>query len=249
MHAHRHIRAGLARQGGFPIDPGRSTPSVALGHLPHTHQGVRPRPQHQFLQRPNLSPVLLPRRLEDPAPQPRYVLLMGTPIDHVPVHDSDVLGSVHRDGVQLAPMVRETTGPQFVQRLTCPCQHPHRSDHIKSVSGQLCRDDRRRCRSQLSRVSRCLSATGLRVLGILSRRGIPSLSRSTYPKTPMASMFPGPRRGFHVPHTRYATGLGALFTPRPRGAHPSGRARPDVARPLCQGPGPVTPVTIPSTRS
>ena len=26
---------------------------------------------------------------------------------------------------------------------------------------------------------------------------------------------PGPRRGFHVPHIRYTTGLGALFTPRP----------------------------------
>lgn len=59
---------------------------------------------------------------------------------------------------------------------------------------------------------------------------------------------PGPRRGFHVPHTRYTTGLGALFTPRPRGAHLASRARLTIARPLCQGPGPITPVTIPSTR-
>ena len=41
----------------------------------------------------------LPRRLEDPAPQPHYVLLMDPPVDGIPVEN--VVGSVHRHGVQL----------------------------------------------------------------------------------------------------------------------------------------------------
>jgi len=57
---------------------------------------------------------------------------------------------------------------------------------------------------------------------------------------------PGPRRDFHVPHIRVATGLGALFTPRPSGAHTTGPIPPVAARPLSQGPGPIAPVLIPS---
>ena len=58
---------------------------------------------------------------------------------------------------------------------------------------------------------------------------------------------PGPRRGFHVPHIRVTAGLGALFTPRPSGALAAGPIPPATARPLSQGPGPITPVLIPST--
>ena len=57
---------------------------------------------------------------------------------------------------------------------------------------------------------------------------------------------PGPRRGFHVPHIRVTAGLGALFTPRPSGALTTGPIPPAAARPLSQGPGPITPVLIPS---
>ena len=46
-------------------------------------------------------------------------------------------------------------------------------------------------------VSRCLSAAGVRFLGILSRPGLPPLLRSAY-RT--ASRRRGPERGFHVPH-------------------------------------------------
>ena len=239
-----------ARQGGFPVDPGRSTPSVALGHLPHTHQRVRPRPQHQFLQRPNLSPVLLPRRLEDPAPQPRYVLLMGTPIDHVPVHDSDVLGSVHRELVSNLPLwVCETTGSLVCSKAHLPTSAPSQArPHQVGI------------RPVMPRRSTEVPITTGRGFPVAFRppafgswascpaEGFPSLSRSTYPDTPMASMFPGPRRGFHVPHTRYATGLGALFTPRPRCAHPSvscppGRRAPPLpgARSCHPGHHPIYP--------
>src|SRR5258708_15010807 len=57
---------------------------------------------------------------------------------------------------------------------------------------------------------------------------------------------PGPRQGFHVPHIRVTAGLAALFTPRPSGALTAGPIPPAAARPLCQGPGPITPAFIPS---
>ena len=66
---------------------------------------------------------VLPRRLEDPAPQPDYVLLMKTPVNCVPI-ERDVLGSVHRDGVQLAPSVHQAIGrtgsPAHVSTLSSP---------------------------------------------------------------------------------------------------------------------------------
>jgi hypothetical protein len=48
-----------------------------------------------------------------------------------------------------------------------------------------------------AQVSCCLSAAGLRFLGILSRPGIPPLLRSAY-RT--ARRRRGPEQGFHVPH-------------------------------------------------
>ena len=44
-------------------------------------------------------------------------------------------------------------------------------------------------------VSRCLSAAGVRFLGILSHPGIPPLLRSAYRADQR-----GPERGYHVPH-------------------------------------------------
>ena len=101
VHPHSHARPGLGSQGDLPVDPGSPAPRVALRHLPHADQRVRPGPQHQLLQVPGLGPVLLPRRFEDPLPQPPYVLLMGTPVNSVPVQHA--LRSVHRH-----------------RRLTCP---------------------------------------------------------------------------------------------------------------------------------
>ena len=134
MYFHRHLGPGLRRQRYLSIDPGRPTPSVALGHLPHTHQRVRPGPQHHLLQGPDLGPVLLPRRLEDPPPQPPHVTLMGSPADGVPVQS--VLRSVHRQGVQLVP--RLVGMVSFgVQRLTCPRQRPFGPSPPGLISGQL----------------------------------------------------------------------------------------------------------------
>ena len=94
------------------------------------------------------------------------------------------------------------------------------------------------------RVSCRLSTTGIRLLGILLPPRSSAPSRSAYQA---ASAWT--RRDFHVPHIRVTAGLGALFTPRPSGAHTTGPIPPAAARPLYQGPGPITPVLIPSPRA
>jgi hypothetical protein len=90
--------------------------------------------------------------------------------------------------------------------------------HVSTLSGPAAQtgirpvshDDRLGV-TAIRRESRRLSATGICFLGILSRRGVPPLSRSAYRDNESL----GPRRGFHVPRTRDATGMGAPFTPGP----------------------------------
>jgi hypothetical protein len=77
---HEHLRS----QRDLPVDPGGLAPGIALRHLPHADQRVGAAAQHQLLQAPDFRPVLLPRRLEDPLPQPPYVLLAGTPVQQRP---------------------------------------------------------------------------------------------------------------------------------------------------------------------
>src|SRR6266511_4266682 len=163
VHPARHLCPGRRRQRELPVDPGGPAPSVALRDLPHADQRVRPGPQHQLLQRPDLGPVSLLRRLEDFLPQPPYVVLMGPPLDGVPVRH--VFGSVHRHGVQLAPSVRKAYQHQR-SKAHLPTSAPFRAQPPGLVSGQL---------SQttgggpitLSWVSCRLSATGIGFLGIL----------------------------------------------------------------------------------
>jgi len=47
-------------------------------------------------------------------------------------------------------------------------------------------------------ISCCLSATGIRFLGVLFPHGIQLSSRSAYHTRPQERC--GPQRGFHVPH-------------------------------------------------
>jgi hypothetical protein len=103
VHPHRHLRPGLGSQSDLPVDPGGLAPSVALRHLPHADQRVGSAPQHQLLQVPDLWPVLLLRRLEDPLPQPPYLPLLPPPVDLVPSSGrisfpGPVLRSVHLRG-------------------------------------------------------------------------------------------------------------------------------------------------------
>src|SRR5271165_644112 len=56
------------------------------------------------LQGPDLGQVLFLSRLEDPAPQPPYVVLVQPPVDGVPLQGR-VLGSVHHHGRLTCPSV------------------------------------------------------------------------------------------------------------------------------------------------
>jgi hypothetical protein len=77
------------------------------------------------------------------------------------------------------------------------------------VSGQLCRATRQENRVRRRGVSCCLSAAGLRFLGILSRPGIPPLLRSAYRAISGADP-----SGFSMFRTRETRpGPGALYTP------------------------------------
>ena len=127
-----------------------------------------------------------------------------------------------------------------VQRLTCPRQRPFGLSHHGLISGQLCLGDRRRADHAAEGFLSSFDHRHWLVGHPVPAEGFrPPHGRPTrwVPKHP-----PGPRRGFHVPHTRVTAGLGALFTPRPRGAQPTSPIPLAVACPLFQGPGPIAPV-------
>jgi hypothetical protein len=72
------------RQGDPPVNAGGETASIALCHLPHADQRVRPAPEHQLLQA--ADPLVVPglRCREDPLPQPPYPVLGRPPVHGVP---------------------------------------------------------------------------------------------------------------------------------------------------------------------
>ena len=80
--------------------------------------------------------VLLPRRLEDPPPQPPDVALMDPPVDGVPIRH--VLRSVHRHGVQLALRLGRLDQHQR-SKAHLPTSAPFRTQPPGLVSGQLSR--------------------------------------------------------------------------------------------------------------
>jgi len=126
-----------------------------------------------------------------------------------------------------------------VQRLTCPRQHPY-GPAKGLVSGQL---------SPAAGGGASHDAAGfLPPFGYrhsLLGHPVPA-GEFRSPHGRPTRTWPGPRQGSHVPHIRVTAGLGALFTPRPSGAVTAGPIPPAAARPLCQGPGPITPACLPS---
>lgn len=114
------------------------------------------------------------------------------------------------------------------------------------VSGQLCHGGRWRCRPRCRGFPVAFRPPALASWASCPAEAFrPSYDRPTSHRRRWARRSTGPRRGFHFPLTRVAAGLGALFTPRPRGALVTGLMPPATTRPLCQGPGPIAPVTIP----
>ena len=241
VHPHRHLRPFLRRQGNLAVDPGRPAPSVALGDLPHADQRVRPGPQHHLLQRPDRGPVLLPRRLEDPPPQPGYVAPRGSASRWRPSRARPPVRSPSL--VSNLPLGSPGSRPRC-SKAHLPTSAPFRARPIRPASGRFPAADRLEERRHHGRESRCLSAAGIRFLGILSRRGLPPLSRSAY-----QARGPGPRRGFHVPRTRDTTGVGAPYTPRPAVFTRPAESPPVAACRLYQRPGPITRVFVPSFRA
>jgi hypothetical protein len=97
----------------------------------------------------------------------------------------------------------------WLQRLTCLTSARFRARAPGPVSGQLCRAPGGEP-GITARVSCCLSAAGLRFLGILSRPGIPPLLRSAY-RTASSGADPSGVSMFRTRETRLAQG--ALCTP------------------------------------
>ena len=130
VHLHRHLGPCLAGQRDQPVDPRGPAARVALRHLPHADQRAAPAPQHQLLQVPGQRPVTLLHRLEDPAAQPPYLLLMAPPVHTAPRrhHQTGAGPQVRSPKCPTCPSV-----PAFTlaspQRLTCPRQRPCGPEH------------------------------------------------------------------------------------------------------------------------
>src|SRR5262249_27695760 len=164
------------------VDPGGLAPGVQRRHLPHAAQRVGATAQHQLLQVPDLRPVTLPRRLEDPLPQPPYVLLTGTPVNGIPVQHA--LRSVHRHRRLTCPSVPAVTS-RLASTAHLPTSARFRARARARASARYTPQPVEAPASSTA-LSRCLSAAGIRFLGILSRPGIPPLLRSAYRARPAA---------------------------------------------------------------
>ena len=210
LHPAGQLGLRLGPQRGLAVDARRLTTSVDLRDPPNTQQSVRAGPQHQPLQTTDPLQVPFPRRREDPLPQTSYVLLDPIPVQLVPV-GKVVLRSVHHDlcrGVQLARRFQHHRH-RHLHRLTRPASAPFRPRH-QPLSGQLIQTPAGSTviGSGVPAAFR-LPAFASRVIPIPpgGRRSSQSAHRS------QALSCAGPCRGYHVPHTQDATGLGALSTP------------------------------------
>ena len=231
-------RPGLGSQRDLPVDPGGLAPSIALRHLPHADQRVGPAPQHQLLQVPDPGPVLLLRRLEDPLPQPPYLLLLLPPDDLVPagcVSWGPVLRSVHHRGRRdlgeagrprcrrpipgwrsCSPSSRLTCPSvpagltASLQRLTCPRQHPFGSGQQARYPASYAGRPAEEP-AMLPRFPVAFRRTGIRFLGILFPPGIPPSLPPAY-RQPVA---PDPDGVSTFRMRETATGVGAPSTPGP----------------------------------
>jgi len=148
VHAHRHLGPGLAGHRDLPVDSRCPAARAALRHLPHANQRVAPAPQRELLQVPGRRPVTLLRRLEDPAAQPPYLLLVVPPVHTLPgvtIERVQALRSVHR-GAQRALRFRHLRSlrfkgsPAHVSALSSPGSktwHPGQlyEDHPGGVPG------------------------------------------------------------------------------------------------------------------
>ena len=244
--------SSVLRPGGqrdLPVDPRRLAASVALRHLPHADQRVRPGPQHQLLQVPDLGQVPLLRRLEDPLPQPPYVVLVGAPVDGVPVEDLVLgpftSGAVATAGwrrsipscVQLVLRFRRSSA-SVLQRLTCPRQHPFGSGPQAGIRPVIRGDhlEEQPCRPRFPVAFR---PPAFASWASCSRRGVRPSSRSAY----RAASGPDPD-GVSTFRTHEIRPGWVPSIPRDGGVLPAGRRSPAGACRLLSGQ-PCTPLNHP----
>jgi hypothetical protein len=125
-----------------------------------------------------------------------------------------------------------------LHQLTCLTSARFRARAPGPVSGQSCSTPGRRT-GTAALVSCCLSAAGVRFLGILSRPGLVPLSRSAYRTATVSGADP---RGFSMFRTRETRpGAGALSTPG-TAVPATARGHPWPPRAAFQRPVPILPV-------
>ena len=221
----RPMRPLHREQHHLTVDSRRRASSIDLRDPPHAQQRVRPGPEHQLLQIADLFEVPCLRCREDSLPQTPYVLLDRPPVDRRPVaSDRPPVRSprrqcpprprrgdqLRRHGVQLALRFRCHRSVHVFAGSPGPRRHPFGSGQ-RPYPASYPRATWRRTSHALS-VSRCLSAAGVRFLG----HPVPAGELRLPHGRPTGRRPPGPQRGFHVPHERDTTGVGAPFTPRRR---------------------------------
>jgi hypothetical protein len=222
LHPVSQPHLGLRGEHHLAVHARRQATGVALRHPPHAQERVRARTKHQLLQTTDPSEVPRLRHREDPLPQTAV---------RRPQPDTSRSGTSRRS----RPLVRS---PRLSSRRpTCP-RVPRGFGHLSSSQAHLTASARFRVQApspvsdQLSEtttwrkrpyvpVSRRLSATGVRFSVIRYPPGNWALLTVGLPNTPKGA--PGPRRGYHVPHARTATGVDAPLYPEDGSAPPGPR--------------------------
>ena len=216
VHLHRHLGPGLAGQCDQPVDSRSPAARIALRHLPHADQRAAPAPQHQLLHVPGQRPVTLLHRLEDPAAQPPYLLLMEPPVHTIPgvtIKRGQALRSVHRS-VQLAHQFRHLRSLS-PQRLTCPRQRSFEPGSKTGIRASYTRTIREEFPLLQSRFPAAFRPPGI------CFPGHPVLPGNSAPLTvglPHRLRIPAPVVRTHSRVSTFRTretrtGPGALFTP------------------------------------
>ena len=238
LHPPGQLRLVPRLQHDLAVKGRRHPASIQLRYPPHASQRVTAGTQHQLLQTTDLRQVPVPRRREDPLPQPPYVPLgngqftwsqPGAPPSG-PFTAAAATASNLPFGSSAVITTTSTGSPN-------PRQRPFRPGHRVPIRPVICGGQQED--EPFATVSRRLSATGIRFPGHPCPAG--DLSLPCGQPTGPGQRRAGPHRGCHVPHIQDATGLGALSTPGRR-CSPGAAKLPRRRLPLHSGQsfGPLT---------
>ena len=202
VHPHRHLGPCLAGQRDQPIDPRGLAARIALRDLAHAYQRVMPAAQHQLLQVHGRGHVPFLHRLEDPAAQPPYLLLVAPPVHTLPgvTIETGAGPPVRSPRCPTCPSV-----PAFAlaspQRLTCPRQRPFGPGHrpgIRPVIRGAIREEFPVLRPRFPAAFRPPAFASWAPCP--AREFSPPYGRLTAPPAHTRAWDADPWHGFHVPH-------------------------------------------------